>query len=69
MTARQRHCHHSCGLPPPYLGRSSQFGCAFVGLGQRFVAVERLVQKHLIKLYVSLRPSAIDDRRAQSFGH
>ncbi|MEY3078009.1 MAG: hypothetical protein RI892_1067, partial [Pseudomonadota bacterium] len=25
--------------------------------------------KHLIKLYVSLRPAAIDDRRAQSFGH
>jgi hypothetical protein len=33
------------------------------------VAVERLVQKHLIKLYVSLRHAAIDDRRAQSFGH
>jgi len=33
------------------------------------VAVERLVQNHLIQFYVSLRPSAIDDRRAQPFGH
>ena len=33
------------------------------------MAVERLVQNHLIKFYVSLCDSAIDDRRAQSFGH
>jgi hypothetical protein len=33
------------------------------------VALKRLVQDHLSKFYVPLRPSAIDDRRAQSFGY
>ena len=33
------------------------------------MALERLVQDHLRKFYVLLRPAAIDDRRAQSFGH
>ena len=33
------------------------------------MALKRLVQDHLNKFYGPLRPSAIDDRRAQSIGH